>query len=352
MVRRVFLFVLAACCVTTASADDISPRIGLIQIYGARKVSLDKIRTALGVREGSLLPPSKSGVEERLDKISGVVASRLEATCCLDGKSILYVGIEEKDSPHFEFRPEPQGNVTLPKDLTDEYADFLDTVDQSIRLGETGESLSNGYSVMDNPGAREHQRAFVSFAAKDLDALHRVIRESSDPDQRAIAAYVLQYGPRGPRTTTQIVNDLQYALQDGDDTVRKNAIRSLAAMYVGAKFHPQDKVVVQPTWFVELLNSIDWSDRHNATQALVDMTEDHNADTLNLIRERALPSLIEMANFRDLASALPAFILTGRLAGLSEKEIQEAWVGGNRQQVIKQVAKSEKKPLLPFVKLP
>jgi hypothetical protein len=337
---------------TAASADDISPRIGLIQIYGAHKVSLDKIRTALGVHEGSPLPPSKSGVEERLDKLSGVVASRLEATCCVDGKSILYVGIEEKDSPHFDFRPEPQGNATLPKDLVSEYEDFLDTVNQSIRLGETGESLSNGYSVMDNPGARKHQQAFVSFAARDLNALHQVIRESSDPDQRAIAAYVLQYGPRGPRTTTQIVNDLQYALQDGDDTVRKNAIRALTAMYVGARFHPEDKVTVQPTWFVELLNSIDWSDRRNATQALVDMTEDHNADTLNLIRDRALPSVVEMANWTDLASALPAFILTGRLAGLSEKEIQAAWVGGNREEVIKQVAKSEKKPFLPFVKLP
>jgi hypothetical protein len=337
---------------TAASTDDISPRIGLIQIYGAHKVSLDKIRTALGVHEGSPLPPSKSGVEERLDKLSGVVASRLEATCCVDGKSILYVGIEEKDSPHFDFRPEPQGNATLPKDLVSEYEDFLDTVNQSIRLGETGESLSNGYSVMDNPGARKHQQAFVSFAARDLNALHQVIRESSDPDQRAIAAYVLQYGPRGPRTTTQIVNDLQYALQDGDDTVRKNAIRALTAMYVGARFHPEDKVTVQPTWFVELLNSIDWSDRRNATQALVDMTEDHNANTLNLIRDRALPSVVEMANWTDLASALPAFILTGRLAGLSEKEIQAAWVGGNREEVIKQVAKSEKKPFLPFVKLP
>lgn len=185
---------------TAASADDISPRIGLIQIYGAHKVSLDKIRTALGVHEGSPLPPSKSGVEERLDKLSGVVASRLEATCCVDGKSILYVGIEEKDSPHFDFRPEPQGNATLPKDLVSEYEDFLDTVNQSIRLGETGESLSNGYSVMDNPGARKHQQAFVSFAARDLNALHQVIRESSDPDQRAIAAYVLQYGPRRPVT--------------------------------------------------------------------------------------------------------------------------------------------------------
>lgn len=335
-----------------ASAEDISPRIGLIQIYGARKVSLDKIRKALGVHEGSPLPRSKGDVELRLNKISGIVASRLEAACCVDGKTVLYVGIEEKDSPHFEFRPEPEGKATLPSDLIAEYEDFLDTVNQSIRLGETGESLSNGYSVMDNPGAREHQQAFVSLAAKDLNALHQVIRESSDPDQRAIAAYVLQYGPRGPRTTTQIVNDLQYALQDDDETVRKNAIRSLTAMYVGAKFHPQDKVVVQPTWFVELLNSIDWSDRHNAAEALVDMTEDHNADTLNLIRDRALPSVTEMADWRDLESALPAFILTGRLAGLSEKQIQHAWVGGNRQDVIRQVAKSEKKPLLPFVKLP
>jgi hypothetical protein len=41
-----------------------------------------------------------------------------------------------------------------------------------------------------------------------------------------------------------------------------------------------------------------------------------------------------MARWRDLEHALPGFILAGRLAGLDEKGIQAAWVGGDREAVI------------------
>ena len=41
-----------------------------------------------------------------------------------------------------------------------------------------------------------------------------------------------------------------------------------------------------------------------------------------------------MARWHDLKHALPAFILAGRLAGLSEAEIQTAWVNGDREAVL------------------
>jgi hypothetical protein len=323
------------------SADDLSPRVGIVEIYGARKVSIHKIRAALGVEDGSPLPASKGAIEEKLDRITGIVASRLEAACCVDGKTILYVGIQEKGSPHLEFRPEPDGDITLPSEITSTYANFLDSVDQSMRLEQSGESLNLGYSLMQNSGAREYQREFIPLVAKYLDTVHRVIRTSHDPEQRSMAAYVLQYGPRGPHTSSQIVADLQFALQDVDDTVRANAIRALTAMYVGSKLHPEQGVTIQSTWFVELLNSIAWSDRHNASLALVDMTEDNNKETLQLIRERALPSVIEMARWHDLNHALPAFILAGRLAGLSKKQIDDAWIGQDHEVVLKAASKKK-----------
>ena len=324
-----------------APAADVSPRIGAIEIYGAHKVSLNKIRAVLKVTEGSPLPSSKGQLEDDLEKIPGVVASRVEAACCLAGKTILYVGIEEKGAPHIEFRPEPDGPAVLPEQLKDTYSDFLDAVDQSIRLSEKGENLSQGYSLMQNPGARAAQEKFVRLAAKYLPILHEVVRTSRDADQRAMAAYILQYGPRGPRTSTELVNDVQYALQDVDDTVRANAVRALTAMYIGAKLHPEQGITIQPTWFVELLNSIVWTDRHNAAVALADMTETRDPDTLKLIRERALTSVVEMAQWRDLSHALPAFILLGRMAGLPEKEIQDAWVNTDHQAVIKLAMKKK-----------
>jgi hypothetical protein len=344
-VKKVVVWVLPLLLGAVLCAEDLdlSPRVGAVEIYGARKVPVRKIRAVLGVTDGSPLPPSKEGLEEKLDKISGIVASRLEASCCVDGKSILYVGIEEKDSPHFEYRPTPDGDITLPKEITDLYADFLAAVDRTTRSGQTGESLNPGYSVMQDPAARQDQLAFIPLVKTYLETVHRVIRTSRDPDQRSIAAYVLQYGPRGAKTSPEIVDDLQYALRDGDDSVRANAIRSLTAMYVGSKLHPEHAVSIQPTWFVELLNSIVWSDRHNAAVALVDMTEDNNQDTLEMIRERSLSSIVEMARWRDLSKALPPFILAGRLAGLSKKEIDDAWVNPDgRETVLKAALKSKR----------
>ena len=321
-------------------AEDLTPRIGAIEIYGAKKVSVNKIREALGVQEGGPLPASKGEVEETLDKLPGIVASRLEAACCVEGKMILYVGIEEKGVPHIEFRPEPDGDITLPNELTENYSDFIDGVNQSMRLGQRGESLNLGYSLMENSGTRAKQQGFIPLAAKYMGTLHQVIRSSRDPEQRAMAAYILQYGPRTPRYTQPIVDDLQYALQDVDDTVRSNAIRALTAMYVGGKLHPEQDIKIQPTWFVELLNSIVWSDRHNAAVALAEMTENQrNGDALQLIRERALPSVVDMARWHDLSHALPAFILVGRLAGLPEKQIQDAWINSDHETVIKQALK-------------
>ena len=41
----------------------------------------------------------------------------------------------------------------------------------------------------------------------------------------------------------------------------------------------------------------------------------------------------------DDEHALPGFILAGRIAGLSEKEIQDAWISGDREPVLKQLRK-------------
>ena len=315
------------------SAEDITPRIGVIEVYGARKGAVEKIKSALGANQGDRLP-SREEAEDRIDKIPGITASRVEAVCCEDRRMILYIGVEERGGPHFEYHPAPAGQVTLPAELFGKYQTFLDAVAGSIRGRNADEDLTNGYSLMADPECRELQQSFIPPVEHDLATVDKVVRESADPEQRAAAAYLLQYGPRGPRTSKIIVDALQYALQDQEDNVRENAMRALHAVAVGAKLHPEQQIRIEPTWFIELMNSVVWSDRHNASLALVNLTESRNRDTLALLRERALPSVIEMARWHDLQHALPAFILAGRLAGLDEKEIENAWLSGDREPVL------------------
>jgi hypothetical protein len=306
------------------------PSIGIIDYYGVRKMPLEALRKALGLAVGDPLPKSKGDVEERLEAIPGVVRARLEATCCEDSKIVLYVGIEEKGAPTFNYRPAPTAHIDMPEEILTAYKAFLEEVAKAVTAGQAAEDLTRGHSLLEHPGARAIQLRFTEMAKAHLKTLRDVLRESEHEEDRAIAAYVIGYAP----DKKAVVNDLQFALQDPDDAVRNHALRGLTAMEVLAMREPESGIPVSPTWFVEMLHSLIWTDRNNAAVALVTLTENRDQKTLDLLRERVLPELKDMARWRHLPHALPACILLGRVAGMREEEIQDAWNKGERERVI------------------
>jgi hypothetical protein len=318
-----------------------TPSVGVIDFYGLRKATEAQVRSALQLREGDPLPKSKGDVEESLESVRNVVRARLEAVCCQEGKAILYVGVEERGAPHFDYNPAPSGDVRVPEEVHLVYAQFLGAVNRAARSSETTESLSEGHSLLSDPVSREYQLRFVPLADKHFAMLKDALRNSSEAEHRAMAAYVLGY----TRNKRAVVADLQAALRDPDDTVRNNAMRALGAIAVLAALQrpgidPEDRITVQPTWFVEMLDSLIWTDRQTALNVLVTLTERRDASVVSHLRERSLPSLVEMARWKHLAHALPAFILVGRIGGLPENAIETAWSGGRREEVIKQVLQS------------
>jgi len=306
------------------------PRIGLIDFYGLREVSREQVQGALGFKEGDPLPSSKGDVEERLEQVRGVVRARLQAVCCEAGDAIVFVGIEEKGAPHYNFRFPPEKDAALPGEIVETYTQFLEALERSARKGETAESFAEGHALAANPELRALQVQFIAHAKKHLTALRDVLRNSADGEHRAIAAHVIGYAP----DKREIVNDLQYAMQDPDDDVRNNAMRALGAIVVLARRDPEAGIKVSPTWFTEMLNSIIWTDRSKAAMALVSLTDSRDARVLDQIRDRALPSLVEMARWKSLSHAWHPFLLVGRLAGLPEKQIMDAWSKGERERVI------------------
>jgi len=329
------LFLCPLFCVV-ASAQ---PRIGVIDFYGLHKVPEERIRQALGVREGDPLPASKGDTEERLDNIPGVVESHLEAVCCDAGRMILYVGIEERGAHHFETRDAPDDDVQLPVDVSNTYRRFLAASELASRLGQTAEDLTHGNALSQNPETREIQEEFGAIVEHNLADLRHVLRDSSDEEQRAMAVYVLAYG----RDKKEIVGDLQYALKDSDSGVRLNAVRGLRALAVMSQVHPDQAVKIEPTWLIEMLNSLSWQDRSQALSVLQILTSKPDPDTMQEIRDRALDSLVEMARWKTLAHALPAYLLLGRVAGLPDDQVQAAWAKGDRESVIVAALGSKKK---------
>jgi hypothetical protein len=328
--------VLAVCA--TALAEDVTPRVGLVQVFGRHKISTEKIESSLGVKAGDRLP-ARDITEQRLAKLPGIVASSMQAVCCSASRMILYVGVEEKGAVHLNFHSEPSAPVTLPQEIVDKYNAILTATAASLRGHNADEDLTNGYSLLADPEGRQQQQDIIPLVAANLTQIDQVVRTAADSEQRVIAAYTLQYAPRTPREVKVMADDLQYALQDPDQEVRASAITALKAVLVGAHLHRDQHVHIESTWFVELMNSLVWSDRRDASLALVTLTDKRDSDTLALIRARALNSVVDMAQWRDLEHALPGFILAGRIAGLTEKEIQDAWVSGDREPVLKELRK-------------
>ena len=326
--RPIHLFAFATFAIASAVAQ--TPRVGRIEVYGLHKVPEARVRKALGFGEGDALPRSKADMEERLESVPGVVRANLEATCCDEGKVVLYIGIEERGAQHFDLRTPPEEELSLPEDITTAYHQFLLAVNEAVRRDATAEDLTEGHSLMADPDCRDIQLKFVDLAAKYGKELSDVLHRSGDDEQRAISAYVVGYSPKKGKA----IDELLFALKDSDQTVRGNAIRALAAIGVYAKLHPDAELKISPTWFIEMLNSLVWTDRNNAAVALVNLTESRDPSTLDQLKTRALPALVEMARFHHLAHALPAYILLGRISGLPEPEVQDSWSKGDRERII------------------
>ncbi|MBI3210487.1 MAG: HEAT repeat domain-containing protein [Candidatus Solibacter usitatus] len=331
---RIGIVVLAAGCVLCAQ-----PKIGLIEVYGLRKVPREKILAALGAKEGSQLPSSKEETEERLEGIDGVVRASLSAVCCEAGKAILYVGIEERGAPRFEFHAPPKGDQRLPEEMLKDWFEFLPAVEAAVRAGNSGEDRSKGYSLMADPTARQIQEKFLTHAEPHYELLREVLKKSSDPEHRGIAAYILGYA----KNKRQVADELQYAMRDSDPSVRNNAMRGLSALAILAAQDPDLMIRISYTWFVEMLNSVEFTDRNKAAMTLVEVTEKRDPALLALLRERAVPSLTEMARWRNLGHSLFGFILLGRVAGMTEDEIQELWKKTDRETLLRKVKDSGSK---------
>jgi hypothetical protein len=303
-----------AALVSTAAAQ--APVVGDINFYGLRRITPDRILGTLKLGPGDRLPGSKADMEDAIAEIPGVVLSRVEAVCCEGPRVSLFIGIEERSAAHAVFRSSPAGSAVLPQDIMDSYDAYLTA---------TQRAAVRGASAAPPPDSQ-----IANYASEHLDLLHDVLRNASGAEHRAVAAALLQFAPK----TQAVVDDLQYALQDSDETVRANAVRSLAAVGEDA----DTKLKIAPTWLVELLNSIMLSDRIESAKALLVLTDHGNPGVLDLLRERALPSLTEMARWNSPKYALPSFLLLGRLAGMPDADVQEYWKKGDREPILQKAA--------------
>ena len=331
------LTLLPALVAISASAQTI--RIGIIDFYGLRTVSPEQARAVLGFTEGDIVPQAVADAERALAALPGVTAARVSRVCCEDGRAVVYVGIAETGAPLMTFRAEPAGDVRLPGDVLKAGEAFDAVFMKAIERGNASEDHTRGHSLMKDPAARRAQQEFVPLAQRHLDRLRDVLRHSSDAEHRALAVQVIAYA----KDKRSVIDDLTYAASDPEGRVRNNAIRTLWVIADYGRQSPKLKIRIPTAPFVDLLNSLVWEDRNKASALLADLTRDHDPALLDVLRERAVPSLTEMAQWKGQGHAEPSLLILARLAGLSEETIGMALASDARrgllERALEQLAK-------------
>jgi hypothetical protein len=315
---------------SAGQSDSQLPAIQTIDFYGLRTVSEARVRKALQIKEGDIPPISPLPAQLRVEAVDRVIHARLNFVCCEKGKTTLYVGIQEQDVPELTFRPAPTGSVRLPFDVLPAGQAFENAYTMALEAGDHVEDQSEGHSLMHFPEARAAQKKFITLAALHPAILHDVLRNSADARQRALAAQILAYAA----DKRDVVADLIYATRDPDDEVRNNATRALWIIAKYAQRKPDLGIHVPATVFIDLLNSLVWTDRNKSSNALLETTFNRDPAVLAEIRAKALPSLVEMARWKAIAHAQASLFLLGRIGGMSEDDIQAAIDRGDREAVI------------------
>jgi hypothetical protein len=345
LIRLSIALLIGVCLARTATCAD-ETAIASVETYGLHHVERKKVLDVANLDAGDRPPRSVQwkAIAGRLEKIPGVKrAAIVVITTPFDtasggtvGRPVVYIGIQESDQPDVTFHAPPAGKVTLPKDVVKLYAERERTFLDSVKHNDFSEDDSNGYALMGNAAARAVQRKFPPLADQHYDRLLDVLENSKYAEQRAMAATIIGYASNKKRAA----KDLVIGTQDSDALVRNDAVRALSVLLTYARAHRELGVEVSTDWCLDLLESLQWTDRNKALAVLDAATAERDPALLAKLRQRSLPTLVEMARWKS-PHGLMAFLLVGRVAGLTDEEITKAWKGGERDKMIEQAVPSQ-----------
>ena len=296
-------------------------KIGSIDVYGNRNISIDTILNRVNLSSGARISEKdlvNRSLEKKVESIPGVKLAKTSLICCdKNGGYHLFIGVAESDSVILFLRNAPTLRITLPTKYTNAYKQFSERLGDAIQEKQADEDWSEGHSLIRYPPARRIQEKYKTWANEDFIMLSKVLRSSVYAVERATATQILAYNFDKQR----VVPELMYATIDESDEVRNNAIRAIAVIAYYAAEHPQKDINIPYRPFIRLINSVVWSDRNKGLSVLMQLTKSRDEKLLKELRESSLPALKEMALWKSQSHAVPAFVILGRIAGKSEDEI-------------------------------
>ena len=330
--------ILAMLAIAVGLLQSQQARIGTIDFFGTAGVDVQKIRSELPVRKGDEVSEDRSSevharISRAVERAVGHPATDVALVCCDEhGALIVYIGLGGANTVTSEVLSAPKGSACLPSQARARYEAATAALVQAIQNGNSGEDDSRGYSLSNDPSAREKQIAMREYVVAHERTVERALRGCREAEQREVAAAMLGY----TRKSIGQIAALVHASRDSDAGTRNNAVRALWVLAMASRKTASE---IPADSFVEMLNSALWTDRNKAGQLLTALTRFHDPQLLERLRTQTLPSLIEMAQWQNSGHSTAYKVLLGRIAGFDEARIQQLIEEGKMGEILARVQK-------------
>lgn len=298
-------------------------KVSYIEVFGNNKISYQDVIKKLEIKENDSL-----NLEQLVPKLPliksqlGAVAGDMALICCDDsGNYMLFLGLAEDSSFTIQYRGKPVEDIRLPKQLAEDYELFMSKLSEAVHKGQASEDRSKGHALSNFEPLREIQSRFESYADKNLDILRRVLKQSRYDEERIAAAHIIAY----VADKKKVIDDLLYAVQDPEETVRNNAARALALIAGYAADNSKREIDIPAEPFIKMLNSHVWTDRNKALAVLDPLTSNRDPLIIGSLKKSVTTALVQMSKWRSKGHSVMAFIILTRLAGMDDKTIFEKW---------------------------
>ena len=323
------LFIVMLLAVGT-SAQEQSKRIGEIEFFGYAGIDLTDLRSSLPFHEGDEFRIETA--EEQLKQASeaakqatGQSPTDIAPVCCdYQNNWIIYLGLAGKT---MSYNPVPKGTVRFPVRISQLYDRFMNAMMVAVQKGAAAEDRSKGYALSEDPAVRAAQLEMRTYAVGHEALTREVLADSSDDQQRIIAAEILGY----TRQSKSQLKALAQASRDCSNTVRNNAMRALMVL---VESNPKLAKEIPAGDFAELLLSGSWTDLNKASFLLAAITKSRNPEVLlQLGSKDVLQRLVEIAHWRTGHAEAAQYIL-GRIAGIDEEKLIQLVTARNVESII------------------
>ena len=323
-------------CAAEAGAKQ-GTRIGSIEFFGYAGMDLKPVQAALPIHVGdpftisdgtiNIYLEAKENIKQAVTRVTGREPTDIGFVCCnRDGNFFLFIGLQGSSSKAFPYNPVPTGSVRLPAEAIELYDQDMTALGEAVASGNAGEDDSQGYMLATEPKERALNLKMREYALHHEDVIREALKSSSDVKSRDVASMLLGYAKQSQRQ----IDDLVAASRDPDSGVRNNAVRALAVLAASSR---DVAAKIPATYFIEMLNSGDWTDRNKSIALLTTLTASRPPQLLAQLRSHALDALIEMACWHTPYAIEPRMIL-GRIAGIDDKRLQDLTASDPEEVII------------------